>query len=282
MNSVGRDWIEALPDELSGQRALLRRLLAACEANETIRWLVVACSVGRGAADRFSDLDMGMGVSDDSFDTALADVRRIIDDLGELVDSYSHQLPNRSLRHERIFAQYANRCQIDLVVIPASQSIGAVKDETMLYNRGEHEVAPFEPQILTAEQLREWAFAGWCALIDLGKYLRRGSPWEALQRLHEARDWAWRLWAAVLDVPNPQFGLTSILDFAPGRLPAGMGPTVSDLEPASLLAAARTVAAQLAEAGEQLPPALRGLLPAAMACYVSDDLAGITLPGEQD
>ncbi len=277
MNSVGRDWIEALPDELSGQRALLRRLLAACEANDSIRWLVVACSVGRGAADRFSDLDMGMGVSDDNFDTALADVKRIIDDLGELVDSYSHQLAERSLRHERIFAQYANRCQIDLVVIPASQSIGAVRDETMLYNCGEHEVAAFEQQTLTPAQLREWAFAGWCALIDLGKYLRRGSPWEALQRLHEARDCAWRLWAAVLEVPNPQFGLTSILDFAPGRLPAGMGPTVSDLEPASLLAAARGVAGQLTEAGEQLPPAQRATLPAAMAGYVNDDLASIDL-----
>jgi hypothetical protein len=277
MNSVGRDWIEALPDELSGQRALLRRLLAACEANDSIRWLVVACSVGRGAADRFSDLDMGMGVSDDNFDTALADVKRIIDDLGELVDSYSHQLAERSLRHERIFAQYANRCQIDLVVIPASQSIGAVRDATMLNNCGEHEVAPFEQQTLTPAQLREWAFAGWCALIDLGKYLRRGSPWEALQRLHEARDCAWRLWAAVLEVPNPQFGLTSILDFAPGRLPAGMGPTVSDLEPASLLAAARGVAGQLTEAGEQLPPAQRATLPAAMAGYVNDDLASIDL-----
>jgi hypothetical protein len=277
MNTAGREWIEALPAELSGQRALLRRLLAECEANDSIRWLVVACSVGRGAADRYSDLDMGMGVSDDAFEAALTDVRHVIDRLGELVDSYCHQLPGLALRHERIFAQYANRCQIDLVVIPASQSIGPVRDEIVLYNRGEHELAAFEQQTPTAEQLREWAFAGWCALVDFGKYLRRGSPWEALQRLHEARDWAWRLWAAVLDVPLPHFGLTSILDFAPGQLPAGMEPTVSDLKPASLLAAARNLAVQLTEAGEQLPPSQRALLPTAMARYVSDDLAGITI-----
>lgn len=171
MNTVGPDWIEALPDELSGQRALLRRLLAECEANDSIRWLVVACSVGRGAADRFSDLDMGMGVSDDAFEAALTDVRHVIDGLGELVDSYCHQLPGLALRHERIFAQYANRCQIDLVVIPASQSIGPVRDEIVLYNQGEHEVSAFEQQTLTAEQLREWAFAGWCALVDFGKQL---------------------------------------------------------------------------------------------------------------
>jgi hypothetical protein len=224
---------------------------------------------------------MGMGVSDDSFDAALIGVRRAIDGLGELVDSYSHQLPGLALRHERIFAQYVSRCQIDLVVVPASETIGAVRDEVALYNQGEHEVAAFEQQTPTAQQLREWAFGGWCALIDLGKYLRRGSPWEALQRLHEARDSAWRLWAAVLDVPNPQFGLTSILDFAPGRLPAGMEPTVSDLRPARILAAARTLGHQLTEACEQLPPAQRALLPTAMAGYVTDDLAGMTIASHQ-
>lgn len=229
----------------------------------------------------FSDLDMGMGVSDEEFDTALADVRRVIDGLGELVESYNQQLPGLALRHERIFAQYANRCQIDLVVIPASQSIGPVRDEIVLYNQGEHQAAAFEQQTLTPEQLREWAFAGWCALIDFGKYLRRDSPWEALQRLHEARDWAWRLWAAVLDVPNPHFGLTSILDFAPGRLPAGMEPTVSDLTPASLLAAAHKLAGQLTEASEQLPPAQRALLPTAMASFGSTDLADIVIVSAQ-
>ena len=114
---------------------------------------------------------MGMGVSDDAFEAALTDVRHVIDGLGELVDSYCHQLPGLALRHERIFAQYANRCQIDLVVIPASQSIGPVRDEIVLHNQGEHEVSAFEQQTLTAEQLREWAFAGWCALVDFGKQL---------------------------------------------------------------------------------------------------------------
>ena len=62
---AGRDWVEALPGELSGQQTLLRRLLAQCDAHENFMWLVVACSVGRGAADRLSDLDMGMGISDE-------------------------------------------------------------------------------------------------------------------------------------------------------------------------------------------------------------------------
>jgi hypothetical protein len=275
MTMAGPDWIEALPAELSGQKTLLRRLLSQCDAHESFLWLVVACSVGRGAADRFSDLDMGMGISDEAFDTALGELRQVIDGLGDLVDSYHHQLPGLAVRHERIFAQYADRCQIDLVVIPASQTIGAVRDEVVLYGEDRHQALPFEQRTPTAEQLREWAFGGWCALADFGKYLRRGSCWEALQRLSEARDYAWRLWAAVLDVPNPQYGLTSILDFAPGELPAGMETTVSLLGQASLLAAARSLAGQLTAAGDRLPPGQRDLLPAAMGRYVTGDLAAI-------
>jgi len=264
-----------MPDELGGQRALLRGLLRACESDDRIRWLAIACSVGRGVADRFSDLDMGMGVADDQFDAALADVRGVVDGLGDLVESYHHQLPGLAIPHERIFAQYADRCQVDLVVFPATQTIGQVADEVVLYDPDDQIAVSFERQPVTARQAREWAFGGWCALIDLGKYLRRGSPWEALQRLHEAQAQLWRLWAACLEVPNPQYGLTSILDFAPGRLPAQTEATVADLDPGRLLAAARNLAVQLAEVGSRLGPDLRAALPAAMGRFVTADLAAL-------
>jgi hypothetical protein len=81
----GRQWIEGLPAELSGQQRLLRGLLRACESDSRFRWLAVACSVGRGAADSLSDLDTALGVADDQFDSALADVRAMVDSLGDLV-----------------------------------------------------------------------------------------------------------------------------------------------------------------------------------------------------
>ena len=77
MNSAGHDWVEALPGEMSGQQALLRRLLAQCDANDSIRWLVVACSVGRGAGDRLSDLDMGIGISDDALELSWRSLNEI-------------------------------------------------------------------------------------------------------------------------------------------------------------------------------------------------------------
>jgi len=275
MTAAGHDWVERLPAELAGQRAILRRLLAACESDQAIRWLAIACSVGRGAGDRLSDLDMGIGVSDDGFDASLPKLRRAVDGLGDVVDSYYHQLPGLTIRHERIFAQYADRCQVDLVVFPASEVVGPVRDQVVLYDPDSHVTSSPKEQAMAPQQAREWAFGGWCALADLGKYLRRGSPWEALQRLNEARDQLWRLWATVLSVPNPHYGLTSILDFAPGRLPAGIEGTIADLDPVRLLAAARNLAGLLADVSDRLPPGHQAVLPRAMGRFVTADLAGI-------
>jgi hypothetical protein len=275
MNTRGLDWIDDLPPELAGQRALLRGLLTLCDADDRISWLVIGCSLARGAGDRLSDLDMAMGIRDEDFEAARPDLRRAVDGLGELVESYYHQLPGLAQAHERIFAQFADRSQVDLVLFPASVPGGSVPDVVVLYDPDDRLVTAAERKPVTSGQIREWAFGGWCALADLGKYLRRGSTWEALARLNEARAQLWQLWAVTLDVPDPQYGLTSILDFAPGQVPASFEGTVADLDPGRLLDAARRVAALLHEAGERLPDDQRAALPGAMARYITADLEQI-------
>ncbi len=275
MNTRGLDWIDDLPPELAGQQALLRGLLALCDADDSISWLVIGCSLARGAGDRLSDLDMAMGIRDEDFEAARPDLRRAVDGLGELVESYYHQLPGLAHAHERIFAQFADRSQVDLVLFPASVPGGSVPDVVVLYDPDDRLVTAAERKPATSGQVREWAFGGWCALADLGKYLRRGSTWEALARLNEARAQLWQLWAVTLDVPDPQYGLTSILDFAPGQVPASFEGTLADLDPGRLLDAARRVAALLHEAGERLPDDQRAALPGAMARYITADLEQI-------
>jgi hypothetical protein len=275
MNTSGPDWIDDLPPELAGQRALLGGLLALCDADDRISWLVIGCSLARGAGDRLSDLDMAMGIRDEDFEAARPDLRRAVDGLGELVESYYHQLPGLTQAHERIFAQFADRSQVDLVLFPASVPGGSVPNVVVLYDPDKWLVIAGERKPVTPGQIREWAFGGWCALADLGKYLRRGSTWEALARLNEARAQLWQLWAVTLDVPDPQYGLTSILDFAPGQVPASFEGTVADLDPGPLLDAARRVAALLHEAGERLPDDQRAVLPGAMARYITADLEQI-------
>ena|SRR5690348_82186 len=163
MDQDGARWIEELPAGLAAQQSLLRGLLAFSQADPDVKWLVVGCSLARGA------------------------------------------------------------------------------------------------------------FLGWCALADLGKYVRRGSGWEALERLHEARAQLWQLWAAVRGVPQPQYGLTSVLDYA-AVLPEGIEETVSGLDVGSLLAAGLRVAELLGEVGGQLGEEQRAALPSAMGPFVLSDL----------
>ena len=140
------DWIDDLPPELAAQQALLRGLLALCDADDRIRWLVIGCSLARGAGDRLSDLDMAMGIRDEDFDAARPDLRRAVDGLGELIESYHHQLPSVTQAHERIFAQFADRSQVDLVLFPASVPGGSVPNVVVLYDPDEQLVSRWRQQ----------------------------------------------------------------------------------------------------------------------------------------
>lgn len=247
--------------------------MAFCETDQRIRWLALGCSLSRGAGDRLSDLDAALGVRDAELEAALPAVRAAVDGLGELVDSYHHLLAGRNGTSERIFAQFADRCQVDLVVLPASAGSQLVPRVVVLYDPDNLVKISEATQPPSPQQLREWAFGGWCALADLGKYLRRGSAWEALARLTEARALLCQLHAAAIGVPDPQYGLTSLLDFAADQLPAGLEATVAGLEPLQLLEAARHTAAMLTAIAGQLTAEQRAMLPSAMASYITADLA---------
>ena len=276
---TGREWIDGLPDELAGQKAIMRRLLEICEADDRIRWLAIGCSLGRGAADRLSDLDMALGVRDEDFDAAIGDLRAAADTLADLVESYHHLLPEVAGPHERIFAQYADRCQLDLVVFPASADIGRGPSIVVLYDADNRIVVSSERPPVTPEQVREWAFRGWCELADAGKYLRRKSVWEALEQLHNARGKWWQLWALAHQVPDSRYGIISILDFAADLVPAEVAATVPGLDIAQLTAAAQRIAGLLGEVGRYLPAEYQAVLPDAMAAYITTDLQSLTVDG---
>jgi len=296
MDHDGARWIEELPAGHAAQRDLLRGLLAFSQADPDVKWLVVGCSLARGAGDWLSDIDAAVGIVDEQLPAAFPRVRSAVDGLGELVESFHHQLPGLALTHERVFAQYADRSQFDLVVYPATVFAGSIPDVVVLYDPESLLAVPVAPDAgapdagapdagapdagapdagapvaVPPEQVREWAFLGWCALADLGKYVRRGSAWEALERLHEARAQLWQLWAAVRGVPQPQYGLTSVLDYA-AVLPDGIEETVSGLDTGSLLAAGLRVAELLGEVGGQLGEEKRVVLPSAMGAFVLSDL----------
>jgi hypothetical protein len=270
------EWLGQLADDLAAQRRLLLGLRDWCEADPDAAWLAVGCSLARDAADVLSDLDVAIGVKDEHFDEALGRAIPAMAGLGDLVDCFDHRLVGLDRPHRRVFAQYTDRTQIDLVVCEASY--GRLPGAVVLYDpQGCVDVAPLATVEVSPGQVREWACLAWVALADLGKYLRRASPWEALGRLGEARGHLWQLWATSQRVRDPQYGVTSVLDFAPHHLPIGMVGTVTGLDPVALLAAGRQLARLLTETQGRLALGGFGAGPDALARFVTADLTDLQL-----
>jgi hypothetical protein len=295
---AGRAWLAALPGELAGQRRVMAGLLDRCEAWPSAVLLLVGCSLGRGAADALSDVDAALGVDAPRgaagagrVDSSEALVAAALPELGALVDLLRHRTGPPDEHVRGIFAQFADGTQLDLAVVAADQieerrRRGGAPDFIPLYQApgrpgprqrdrqplaGNEAASAATPAAytVTGDQVREWAFHGWCALIDADKYLRRGSLWEAHARLHEARQHIWVLWAAAQGAMYPWHGLSQVLDHDPGNLPPGIESTVASLDPRDLRRAARAGAEVLALASQAAASRHPANLPAPMAAYVT-------------
>jgi hypothetical protein len=268
----------------------LTGLVDRCEAWPLATSLLVGCSLGRGAADELSDIDAALGVDAPRGEAGAGRVRTMetmvvaaLPELGALVDVLRHPTGPASQHVRRIFAQFADGTQLDLAVvadaeIEARSRAGGAPDFVSLYQAPSPRMpaddgtsggeAP-DAYAVSSEQVREWAFLGWSALIDADKYLRRGSLWEAHSRLHEARHHIWALWAAAQGAMYPWHGLSQVLDHDPADLPPGVESTVASLNAADLRRAARASAGVLATASEAAARRHPAELPVAMADYVT-------------
>jgi predicted nucleotidyltransferase len=268
------NWLDALT--LEPHATVLRRLVAAAESEPAVRFIELCCSVARGAGDELSDLDLGLGLADESWPDALTRVGPILTGLGELVDLLEHRIAEwGDVSHRRFFAQYRNGVQVDLVASPVSRRPGMPVGSVALYDPDGRLQTTFTSSLerATPEDVREWAFLGWIALANLDKYLRRGSPWEALEQLHEARTNLWRLWAVVCAARYPAFGLTSALDLSPPAIPTGLEGTTSTLEAADVRRAGMTLASMLDRISASAADVVGAEVPHAMAGFISNRLA---------
>lgn len=273
-------WMESLPDELAAQRLILQRLLEAVARHEPFRWLEFGCSVAQGRGDRWSDLDLGLGLADDAWPEALELLAQLVERLGEPVDALYHQLSAfGSQPHLRAFVEYTNGVQLDLVAMPAHLPKGKQPENLILYDPDGLRAESWDASVLQpdAASIREWIFLGWVALSDLAKYLRRGSLWEALEQLHEARSQVWRLWAAAKRLRYPLYGLTIVLDHPEAGVPPGMDDTVASLDPMNLRQAGLACAVLLCETSEAAANEFAADVPHAFARLVHDRLSDVTL-----
>ncbi len=284
----GREWLAALPTELVVQRDLLTQLVDLCVATPRASSLSVGCSLGRGAGDALSDVDVALGVDtargDPGADLVMSVERAVVAAVCDgdfVVDVLRDQVgpPNRCIR--RVFAQFCNGLQLDLAIMAETEVRRgpAAPDFVPLYGSSapaearngtdSPEVARFpSADTVTPDQIYEWTFLGWCALADVDKYLHRRSLWEAHNRLHEARGRVWALWAAANSATYPWHGLSQVLDQDPQLLPPGIEATVARLEHADLHRAAHATAETLAQVSRLAAGKHHAPLPMNMADHV--------------
>ena len=296
----GRPWLAALPGELAAQRRIMTGLADRCEAWPLVTSLLVGCSIGRGAADALSDIDAALGVGAEPgaagagrVEAAEALVVAALPQLGPLVDVLRQPARGADQGRRRIFAQFADGTQLDLAVvaqadIDARRRDGGAPDFIALYEAAEGQDVPPAAEgdgrtggelpaayAVTGDQVREWAFLGWCALIDADKYLRRGSLWEAHNRLHQARHHIWALWAAAQGALYPWHGLSQVLDHDPENLPPGIESTLAGLDAAELRRATRASAEVLEAVSASAARRCPADLPQPMAAYVTARLGQV-------
>lgn len=239
-----RAWIATL--DVAPQRALLFLLLEAVEADERFRALEVGCSFGRGNADELSDLDVGLWIADPAWDAALGDLEPLLRGLAQPLDAIGLDRP----WGRWFFVQYVDGRQLDVAAQRASQAKGRLPESVVLLDRDGILRASYTPE--PVDRRDEWAFLAWFALANVAKYLARGSLWEALAALEQARSEFLRLHAASIGAANPQFGVTSIFDTPGADVPPQLADTYPGAESNDVRRAARALAELLSSM--QPPP----------------------------
>ncbi|HEX6679301.1 MAG TPA: nucleotidyltransferase domain-containing protein [Gaiellaceae bacterium] len=227
---------------IAPQAAVLLRLLDAVEADPRIRAFRVRGSVARGTADEYSDLDTRIWISDDEYEAALADLPGLVRSIGPVLDIL-FETPGSPY----LFVQFADGVQLELSSGRLSEGSGRDHGVVVLLDRDGLWDRPYESAPAWDQDL--WLGWAWMALSDVDKFLRRDSLWEALSTLEKARSLLIRHHAAETGMKEPEYGITSILDYG-GPLPDGLDATVAKLDATDIRRAANACARLLAAYGE--------------------------------
>jgi len=234
-------WLDDLPDYLSGHTRVLRALVAAAERDARLRAVQVQGSVGRGDADRLSDLDLGLVVAEPAWPAITDEIPALIRRLGTVVDDHFEFLPGPDAPEVfRAWAQFDDGIQLDMVVLPASRLLGSGLDGRPLFDRDEILLVSDHPMRLTNPQsVSKWDFLCWHDLSQSIKNVERDRLAAASEFLGSARLATISCWGAAHGVDYA--GLANVVAAGLGVIcpwPDGLEKTYPSPDRASVLAAA--------------------------------------------
>lgn len=277
--AFGADQLLPFASELPVHAAVIDGLRRQVERSDQWRWLELSCSLASGRGDEHSDVDAAIGHTLAAEDLESSG-EELVRSVTPVVDLLVHVGPGWPPESCRVAVEYEVGVQLDLLLMPASRRQGLPNGAMAIVDKDDVLVDPWTPPVAappTEQEAREWVMLGWWAISDTAKHLRRGSLFEAVERMSEARQHALRLFAASHEIPYPSFGMVSLLDFEPFELPVALERTyavpgsaasvltaalaIADLLDATTSATAETVDVQLlspwAEIGRQRLAAIR-------------------------
>lgn len=248
----GGEWLAELGTQLPRHSRRISALRDSVAADERLRWFDIGCSLGAGRGDQLSDIDCGIGYTEPLSEDDLEELGlQLVSSVGVVVDALVHVMDGFPPGVHRFAVEYDDEVQLDLVLVPTALATGLREGEIAIVDKdatraGTATSSAYGPP--EARTAREWALTAWWFVSDIAKYIQRESLFEAADRIERVRQQALKLYAAAHDVPYPQFGLTSLLDYEPFRLPANLADTYPQPgDRVSVEAAAAAVVALLAE-----------------------------------
>src|SRR5207249_4983252 len=145
---------------------------------ERVRLFVVGCSIGRGAADRLSDVDALVGVQERTFDDMARSSAELVRAGGEVLDIFQQIIPPTSAdgrRSQHTYAHYVDGVELDLALTIAREIQQPRPDWVVLYDPDETVGGEPMSKAASADDVRAWGFNCLVRLHACTKYLTRRS-----------------------------------------------------------------------------------------------------------
>jgi hypothetical protein len=239
-----------------------------------VRALQIQGSVGRGTADKHSDLDLGLVVTDEAWPAFAEEVPPLVHRLGTVVDDYYQFVPDpENPEVFRAWALLPDGIQIDLLLMPSAMLLGSGPDGRTLLDRDGRLVRTDHPmRVPNRVDIAKWAFLCWQNLAESVKYLERGRPAAAAEWLNSARQATISCWAAAHGLEYAGYA-----NVAAARLgvnapwPDGLEKTYPIPESRAVLAAT-TALADLQARTDSMLSELLAIPPRPLATWVVDRL----------